>query len=140
MNVLDASIILKMIFEEEDTHLALQLREDHVTGKEEIAAPELLYYELANVLATKTPLSVKSASSALTEIFNLEIETFTLGIEEFLSSISFSHKYKISVYDAIYAILADRLNCNFITADVKLFKKTKDLKFVRLLKDVKRSS
>ena len=137
MIVLDASIILKVIFEEQDTHLALQLRENHVTGKEKIAAPELIFYEIANVLAIKTPLSVKSASSALNEIFNLEIETFTLGVEEFLSSISFSHIYKISVYDASYMILADRLNCNFITADVKLFKKTKDLKFIRLLEDVK---
>ena len=137
MIVLDASIILKMIFEEQDTHLALQLRENHVTGKEKIAAPELIFYEIANVLATKTPLSIKSTSSALNEIFNLEIETFTLGMEEFLSSISFSHKYKISVYDASYMILADRLNCDFITADVILFKKIKDLKFIRLLEDVK---
>jgi len=137
MIVLDASIILKMIFEEQDTHLALQLRENHVTGKEKIAAPELIFYEIANVLATKTPLSVKSASSSLNEIFNLEIETFTLGMEEFLSSMSFSHKYKISVYDASYMILADRLNCDFITADVILFRKIKDLKFIRLLEDVK---
>ncbi len=137
MIILDASVILKMIFEEQDTNLVLQLIENHITGKEKMAAPELLYYELANVLATKTPLSVKSSSSALTEIFNLEIETYTLGVEEFLSSINLSYKYKISVYDASYMILAERLNCNFITADVKLVKKTKDLKFVRLLNDIK---
>ncbi|GAH49854.1 unnamed protein product [marine sediment metagenome] len=137
MIILDASVILKMIFEEQDTNLVLQLIENHITGKEKMAAPELLYYELANVLATKTPLSVKSSSSALTEIFNLEIETYTLGVEEFLSSINISYKYKISVYDASYMILAERLNCNFITADVKLVKKTKDLKFVRLLNDIK---
>lgn len=137
MIILDASVILKMIFEEQDTNLVFQLIENHITGKEKMAAPELLYYELANVLATKTPLSVKSSSSALTEIFNLEIETYTLGVEEFLSSINISYKYKISVYDASYMILAERLNCNFITADVKLVKKTKDLKFVRLLNDIK---
>ena len=137
MIILDASVILKMIFEEQDTNLVLQLIENHITGKEKMAAPELLYYELANVLATKTPLSVKSSSSALTEIFNLEIETYTLGVEEFLSSINISYKYKISVYDASYMILAERLNCNLITADVKIVKKTKDLKFVRLLNDIK---
>ena len=133
MIVLDASIILKMIFEEQDTPLALQLREKHITGEDKIAAPELLYYELANVLATKVPISVKNASSVLAEMFNLEFETFTLGEEEFLFSIGTSRKYKISVYDASYVILADRLNCNFITSDVKLFRKTKDLKFVKLL-------
>jgi len=137
MIILNASVILKMIFEEQDTNLVLQLIENHITGKEKMAAPELLYYELANVLATKTPLSVKSSSSALTEIFNLEIETYTLGVEEFLSSINLSYKYKISVYDACYMILAERLNCNLITADVKLVNKTKDLKFVRLLNDIK---
>ena len=133
MIVLDASIILKLIFKESDTPLALQLREDHITGEEKIAAPELLYYELANVLATKVLISVKNASSALAEIFNLEIETFTLGIEEFLSSIEVSDKYTISAYDASYVVLAERLNCDFITADVKLFRKIIDLKFVRLL-------
>jgi len=133
MIVLDASIILKLIFEEQDTPQALQLRENHITGEGKIAAPELLYYELANVLATKVAIPVKNASSALAEIFNLEIETFTLGVEEFLSSISVSRKYKISVYDASYMILAERLNCDFITADAQLFRKTKDLKFVRLL-------
>ncbi len=133
MIVLDASIILKLIFEEKDTPQALQLRENHITREEKIAAPELLYYELANVLATKVAIPVKNASSALAEIFNLEIEAFTLGVEEFLSSISVSRKYKISVYDASYMILAERLNCDFITADAQLFRKTKDLKFVRLL-------
>jgi len=133
MIVLDASIILKLIFEERDTPLALQLRENHITGEEKIAAPELLYYELANVLATKVAIPVKNASSALAEIFNLEIETFTLGVEEFLSSISVSRKYKISVYDASYMVLAERLSCDFITADAQLFRKTKDMKFVRLL-------
>ena len=133
MIVLDASIILKLIFEEQDTPLVLQLRENHITGEEKIAAPELLYYELANVLATKVLIPVKSASSALAEIFNLEIETFTLGVEEFLSSISISRKYRISVYDASYVVLAERLNCDFVTADAQLARKTKDMKFVRFL-------
>ncbi|NIM57839.1 MAG: PIN domain-containing protein [Candidatus Aminicenantes bacterium] len=133
MIVLDASIILKLIFEEQDTPQGLQLIENHITGEEKIAAPELLYYELANVLATKTAIPVRSASSALAEIFNLEIETFTLGVEEFLSSISVSRKYRISVYDASYMVLAERLSCDFITADTQLFRKAKNLKFVRLL-------
>jgi len=133
MTVLDASIILKLIIEEQDTPLALRLREKHITGEEKIAAPELLYYELADVLATKVPVSTKNASSALAEIFNLEFETFTLGAEEFYSSIRASRKYEISVYDACYVILAERLNCDFITTDVKLFRKTKDSKFVKLL-------
>lgn len=88
---------------------------------------------MSNVLATKVLISVKNASSALAEIFNLEFETFTLGIEEFLSSIEVSDKYTISAYDASYVVLAERLNCDFITADVKLFRKITDLKFVRLL-------
>ena len=134
MIVLDASVILKFIFEEQDTPEALLLREKHITGKVKIAAPELLFYELANVLATKAQIPEKIASSALAEIFYLEFETFTLGKEEFLSSIRVSHKYKISVYDASYMILAERLGCDFITADARLFRKTRDMKLVRLLR------
>jgi predicted nucleic acid-binding protein len=39
----------------------------------------------------------------------------------------------ITVYDASYLILAQKLNANFITADLKLFRKIKDLNFVKLL-------
>jgi predicted nucleic acid-binding protein len=134
MIVLDASVILKFVFEESNTPKALHLREKHISGEDKIAAPELLYYELANVLATKAQISEKIACSALTEIFNLEFENFTLGSKEFLFSIKLSHKHKISVYDASYMTLAQSLGCDFITADVKLFKKIKMMNFVRLLR------
>ncbi len=40
---------------------------------------------------------------------------------------------KITAYDAAYVVLARNFNCKFITADKKLYKKVKDLGFVKLL-------
>jgi predicted nucleic acid-binding protein len=133
MIVLDASVILKWIFEEPETPAALQWRDSHVAGKEKIAAPELLYYELANVLATKTSLSAENASSIFQHLLNMEMVTFTLGELEFAASIQMAHRYKVSVYDASYAVLAQRFDCSFLTADRKLYQRIKSLGSVRLL-------
>jgi len=134
MRVLDASVILKLILpHEEDRDKAYQLLDDHISDNVRIAAPELLYYEIANVLVTKTSLTREAAYQGFEKIFNLDIETFTLGIKEYRAAIDLAAKYGITVYDASYISLASSLECDFITADERLWTITKDLVFVRLL-------
>ena len=43
----------------------------------------------------------------------------------------------VSVYDAIYISLADITGFEFVTADEKLYNKVKDLKYVKLLRNLK---
>ena len=131
MIVLDASVILKLILpHEKGRDKAIQLLDDHISGKVRIAAPELLHYEIANVLVTKTGLTSEAAYQGFEKIFNLEIETFTLGSKEYLTAIELVAKHNITVYDASYISLADSLRCGFTTADKKLWMKTKELGFV----------
>jgi len=61
--ILDASVILKWFIEEKDTDKALKIRDDYVAGKIDIEIPDLLIYELANVLRYKqfTAEEIKSA-------------------------------------------------------------------------------
>jgi len=134
MIVLDASVILKLILpHEKDRDRAIQLLDDHISGNVRIAAPELLYYEIANVLVTKTGLTFEAAYQGFERIFDLEIETFTLGLKEYLNAIELAARYAITAYDASYISLAKSLKCKLTTADEKLWMKTKELGFVHLL-------
>ena len=79
MIVLDSSVALKWIFADEDgaTH-AVRVRDDHVSGKNEIAVPSLFFYEIANVLATKVKLSPEEALEAFELISRSEEHTSEL--------------------------------------------------------------
>ena len=134
MIVLDASVVLKWVFSEEDgSDRADSLKSDHIAGTEVVAVPDLLFYEIANVLATKTRLSEKDCKEALSLLWHFDLERFELGLEEFLDAASLARRYKITLYDAVYVELAQRLKCVFITADKKLHEKVKGLKMVELL-------
>jgi predicted nucleic acid-binding protein len=134
MIVCDASVVLKWIFgEERGGDRADRLKEGHVAGSEIIAVPDLLFYEIANVLATKTRLSDAAANEAFSLLWDFQLERFDLGLEEFMGGLALSRKYKITFYDAAYIELARKLKCAFVTADRRLYEKTKTLKLVDLL-------
>jgi len=134
MIVLDASVALKWIFgDEEGGEKAKLYREGHVTGEEPVAVHSLFFYEIANVLATKTGLSTKDAGEAFSLLWNFDLEVFDLGLDEFLEGITLSRQYGITVYDAAYVGLARRLGCLFVTADRRLYKKIKGLRGVMIL-------
>ncbi len=48
--VLDSSVVMKWFCEEEDTDIALSLRERNINGELMIAVPDLSLYEVANAL------------------------------------------------------------------------------------------
>jgi predicted nucleic acid-binding protein len=133
MVVLDTSVIIKWLIEEEDTPLALEFQQAHVNDRERIAVPELLFYETCNVLAAKGIFTQREAEAALSLLFEFELETYSLGWEEFCLSLALSYRYKITIYDAVYIALAQVLGCRFITADKRLFEKVKELRDVKLL-------
>ncbi len=134
MIVLDASVVLKWIFDDEDGgEQAAGLKNAHVSGHEIAAVPDLLFYEVGNVLATKTRLSEAAIAEAFSLLWEFSLERFDLGLEEFQGGLALSRKYKISLYDAAYVELSRRLKCTFVTADRKLYDKVKSIKTVELL-------
>ncbi len=134
MIVLDASVVLKWVFIDEDKgESARYFKEKHISEVEIIAVPELFFYEIANVLATNTRLSIGDVTEAFSLICNFDLEVFSFDLDEFLSAMALSRQYKISLYDASYIELAIRLDCNFITADKRLYAKIKEIKKAGLL-------
>ena len=131
--VIDASVAAKWFLEEKEREVAENLRRAHLDGKIRLAAPGLLFFELANLLVTKKTIFPVKAVSALKAILDMKISFFgfTEGDLEFWVRIC--RERKISAYDASYLSLAKKLNCDFITSDKKLYEKVKTLKFVKLL-------
>jgi predicted nucleic acid-binding protein len=134
MIVLDASVVLKWLFDDEDgAERASGLKDAHVAGHEIVAVPDLLFYEIGNVLTTKTRLSEAAMGEAFSLLWEFSLERFDLGLEEFQGSLALARKYKIALYDAAYIELSRRLKCSFVTADKKLYEKVKSIKTVKLL-------
>jgi len=134
MIVLDASVTLKWIFSGEDKDEEARIcRDRHVSGEETVAVPDLFFYEIANVLATKTKLIGKDAVEAFSLIWKFDFEVFSFGLDEFSEGIGLSKRYGISLYDAAYIELARKLKCSFVTADRKLFEKVMNIKYISFL-------
>lgn len=118
--------IAKWFVKEEDSSQAMVFQEGHTSGKEEVAVPDLLFYEVANVLRYKKNVAVAVTEDALEILYDMELAVFshTMIIKE---AFHFARFYDTSIYDAAYAVLADLFGWRFITADKRLYQKLKTL-------------
>ncbi|OGE10476.1 hypothetical protein A3A60_02945 [Candidatus Curtissbacteria bacterium RIFCSPLOWO2_01_FULL_42_26] len=134
--VLDASVVIKWFFEEEDTEPALQLLEKHKLEKIQINVPLLLFFEFGNTVVKKFREDIdtrKEFNRNLTDLLATELN-FAETTPDLLKLVySIAGRHEITFYDATYVALAKSLKCNFVTADKKLVEATKTLKFVKLL-------
>lgn len=133
MIVLDASVIIKWFQDEPESEKARIFEKKHIGGEDVIAIPDLLFYEVTNVLRYKKNITEKEGCEALNVLMNMELQAFTFSPLELKEVFSFARLYNVSVYDALYAILAKHLRCKFITADEKLYQKLKKYNWVVLL-------
>ncbi len=130
--VLDSSVIAKWFFKEAQREDAINLRKQHKNGEIIINAPKLLLFELGNIFLNKKVFAEKFFNESIETLFSININ-FAEAKETLGSTLNHASKYNISFYDATYVALAKSLKCDFITADKKLVKATKTLKFVKLL-------
>ncbi|MBI3616412.1 MAG: type II toxin-antitoxin system VapC family toxin [Candidatus Omnitrophica bacterium] len=137
MIVVDASVILKWVLPDElDRKAALALRQRHLSGTESITAPELLWYEIANVLPRRWP-DTNRAADFFREIHASEVQIYPFEAPQFTRAIEISRRHGISGYDACYVVLAEVLRCRFITADERLLSQLKGVPHVLHLKQVR---
>lgn len=135
MIVVDASVVNKFFLPYEDGRdKALSILKKHIQKIDEIIVPDLLFYEVANTLATKTTIPQDQISKALTKLDKIKLNTFHPTIDYIKRAAIFAKQHNVSVYDAVYAILAKEKKCNLITADKKFVLQTKqgyivDLKY-----------
>ncbi len=134
MVIVDTSIVYKWITEEDSdiNSPVLKLLHQFLEGKENILAPNIILYELANALSTKTNLTFKEIEQAWNLFQTLNLNVISPSLKFIRNSMKFSKKYHVSVYDASFAVLALEKNCILFTADSKFVKEI-NLPFVKLL-------
>ncbi|PWB81797.1 MAG: PIN domain nuclease [Methylocystaceae bacterium] len=112
--VIDASIAIKWVVEEDGSAQALALR-----GHRKVIAPDLLVSECANVLWKKVvrrELEPDEARIAAKLLARAEIELFgTRALFE--PAIDLALQLEHPAYDCVYFALAIEQRCRFITAD-----------------------
>ncbi len=135
--VVDASVVSKLFLPNEENYLqAENVFERHVQKIDKILVPNLLFYEVANTLVTKSLVPDPQVTKSLTDLGKYNLTVHQAAIEEITQIAKFARKYKVSVYDASYAILAWENKCDLITADEK-FAKQVNLPFIKTLGELK---
>ena len=128
--VVDTSIVFKWYRQpgdEEYVPQAVSILEQHLHGNFEIHVPDLLFYELGNILRFKEPLVSKDALTILRETFSLALQVHSIDPLLAEEAFRFAREHGITFYDASFVALSHLLQASFITADQKLFAKVRTL-------------
>jgi len=136
MIVADASVVVKWIQEEDDRDKALVLRKDHLEGKNEILVPRFLFIEIANTVATKFSLSSLYIEQGMKFLYSSNLLIHEEKEDEIVQAAILANKFRLSVYDMLYAVIAKKHKTILITADERFIQKTK-FPFVKLLSKYK---
>lgn len=124
--IVDASIAIKWIKEEEDYRdKANELLRRHLSKEEIISVPSLFFIEFANSLVTKSATLSKTIRKHLKFIYSKDFTIYQPEERDLLNTSLLAKKYKTTVYDMLYAVVAKKYKTVLITADEQFIKKTK---------------
>lgn len=113
MIVVDASAYLKLL-------LDLVPDAERLHFDADLAAPELLFVEIASGLSRSVRrglLSGLQAMQRLDEVLDAPVEITAISS---LAMRGFELRDDVSLYDACYVALAEQLGCGILTADARL--------------------
>jgi predicted nucleic acid-binding protein len=117
--VVDASVAIQWYLREQFTVAALNALRDDIS----IHAPELLVAEFGNVLWKKVRAGDinRSEADTISDAFLRRRIHFHPLRTILAKALENAIDSSIPVYDWIYVVLADSLDCRFVTADRKFF-------------------
>ena len=132
MIVIDTSVGIKLINpQERGSKTAKRLLEEHYDRVNEIVIPNYFYIEAANAIATKN-LTDEQIISGIKLLLECGFGYHPVSEDNLIRAAVLAKKYKVSVYDMLYAVIAEANKTILITADEKFVKKVK-LSYVKLL-------
>ena len=128
--VVDTSIAIKWVLNEDDSALALALLAEWKNKKMAMLAPALLAYEASNTLyqnVRRGKITLDTAELSMTKVIfaGLQLDFSqdpVLGVRAIELANNFS---LLATYDAYYLALAERERCEFWTADTRMWNAVK---------------
>ena len=126
--VLDSSVVIKWFRSDEILReQSLRVRQAYLDGRLFIHVPDLLIYEIANVLRFKPDMNENRVQQVLESLFGMRIGIEYISPEVVVRAVEIAYSYNITVYDAVFVALAEQLKAYFITADGKLIRNLCDI-------------
>jgi predicted nucleic acid-binding protein len=139
--VLDTSVVLKWFRQGEVlAGEALALRAAYLAGEIDVVEPPLLAYEVANALRYKSDLSLDQVQEAVESLFGMGWEWIPPSGAVLCRAVELARAFEVTVYDAVFASLAEAEEALFLTADERLARSLEALGFVRFLGSVEREA
>jgi predicted nucleic acid-binding protein len=122
--VIDSSVQIKTFVAEADSAKAIQLCDDFRAGIHELLAPDFLPIEVANVLMIleRGGKIRPGDASMLFAQFLVDMPTLHPAISLLPRALEIAKMFRQSVYDSLYAALAEREGCEHVTADDKFLR------------------
>ena len=134
--VLDSSVVIKWFRRYEVLQeQALKLRRTYLDGRLFIHVPDLLIYEIANVLRYKPDMNQTRVQQALQSLLDMRMGIEHIGPEMMGRAVEIAYSYGVTVYDAAFVALAEQLESDLITADRGLIQKLHNIPYVCNLAD-----
>jgi predicted nucleic acid-binding protein len=125
----DASLSLKLIFPEPDSHLAREQWEQWQEAGTRIIAPTLWAYEVTSVIRNRTfrgLLDPEMEADIIFAVHALPVELMApVGLHQYAWKLA--HRFnRPAAYDAHYLALTDMAGAHFWTADERLYNAVRD--------------
>ncbi len=134
--VIDASVCLKWVFEEEDSEKARFLLKQQEKNKLLLLVPKLWEYEIVNGVASavlRKKASFLTAKKLLKLILEANLKVISMT-DLLMKCLENANKYHISAYDSAYVTLAKENGIVLVSADDRLVEKVGNQKLAVSLK------
>ena len=119
--IIDTSVLIKLIFEEEDSDLVRKIMLLNERMELSLLATPLIFFEFLNALS-KTLKNQKLVEEGLKKFFNFKIGVIDAKYGYLQQAIATTcNNEKVSYYDASYHALAKDIKGIFLTADKKYY-------------------
>lgn len=136
--VIDTSVVVKWFSkDEDDSAIALHLRQEMLDGHCTLIAPDLLIYELANALKYNPNFTSKDVKASMDSVYNMGIDIRGVDNLVITHAIEIAFKFNATIYDACFMALSRIEKKPFLTADYKFAKRIKGFKDVIRLSAMK---
>jgi predicted nucleic acid-binding protein len=132
--VLDTSVFIKWYRQhEEQAAEALALRDAYLAGDILLVEPDVAVYEFANVMRYMGELATEQVQLAVDALLALPIRWLKPDADLMARTVAMARTYDTTVYDTVFAALAQAVGGLYVTADMRFVRRTSGLDFVRPL-------